>query len=217
LGNLIADAQRWAGKADVAAVNNGGIRQDLPSGQVTWGALYAVQPFANPLRRLTVPGRALRAYLATLVARDGAPTAHVSGVRLRFDHGRGGAPHLASARLAGGAELRDDARYTIVLNDFMATGTEGRILTEAATADETLASDDLDALIAYLSSRPQPVAAPNDTRITVSRPCARGTPMPPVRWRGVSEPSPTAAASRCRPTRRSTPAPLSASSPRATA
>ena len=170
LGNLIADAQRWAGKADVAAVNNGGIRQDLPSGQVTWGALYAVQPFANPLRRLTVPGRALRAYLATLVARDGAPTAHVSGVRLRFDRGRGGAPHLASARLAGGAELRDDARYTIVLNDFMATGTEGRILTEAATADQTLASDDLAALVAYLSSRPQPVTAPNDTRITMPHP-----------------------------------------------
>ena len=52
----------------------------------------------------------------------------------------------------------------------MATGTEGRILTEAATADQTLASDDLAALVAYLSSRPQPVTAPNDTRITMPHP-----------------------------------------------
>src|SRR5438105_6984035 len=29
LGNLIADAQRWAGKGDVAIMNNGGIRTDL--------------------------------------------------------------------------------------------------------------------------------------------------------------------------------------------
>lgn len=170
LGNMIADAQRWAAKADVAAVNNGGIRQDLPAGQVTWGALFAVQPFGNTLRRLTVPGRALREYLATVVAADGAPRSHVSGVTLAFDRGQDGAAHLASARLAGGAELRDDARYTIVLNDFMATGAEGRILTDAATADETLASDDLGALVGYLSSRPQPVSVPNDTRITISHP-----------------------------------------------
>lgn len=42
LGNMIADAQRWAGKADVSAVNTGGIRQDLPAGRVTWGALFEI-------------------------------------------------------------------------------------------------------------------------------------------------------------------------------
>lgn len=61
-------------------------------------------------------------------------------------------------------------RYTIVLNDFMANGAEGRILSQASTADVTLPSDDLDALVAYLSSQPQPVAAPNDNRITISEP-----------------------------------------------
>ncbi|HEX5179128.1 MAG TPA: 5'-nucleotidase C-terminal domain-containing protein [Gemmatimonadaceae bacterium] len=171
LGNLIADAQRWAGKADVAAVNNGGIRQRVAAGDATWGALFAVQPFANALRRLTVPGRALRAYLATIVGTDGVPTAHVSGIALAFDRSRADrAPRLVSARLSGGGELRDDAPYTIVLNDFMATGAEGRILTEAATGDETLSVDDLDALVAYLRSRTQPVVAPNDRRITISQP-----------------------------------------------
>lgn len=169
LGNLIADAQRWAGKADVAAVNNGGIRQDLPAGPVTWGALFAVQPFGNALRRITVPGSALRAYLETVVSAGGEPRSHVSGVALAFDMSRPAGSRLVSARLSTGAELRDDARYTIVLNDFMATGAEGGILTRAAVADEPIADDDLDALVAYLSSRPQPVAAPNDTRITISR------------------------------------------------
>src|SRR2546429_3472014 len=37
LGRLIADAQRAAGRADVAIMNNGGIRADLPEGVITWG------------------------------------------------------------------------------------------------------------------------------------------------------------------------------------
>src|SRR5881396_1910783 len=35
LGRLIADAQRSAGRGDVAIMNNGGIRSDLPEGAVT--------------------------------------------------------------------------------------------------------------------------------------------------------------------------------------
>jgi hypothetical protein len=75
-----------------------------------------------------------------------------------------------SAHLSGGGELRDDARYTIVLNDFMATGADGRILTQAAVADEPIEPDDLDALVSYVSSRPQPVVAPRESRITISHP-----------------------------------------------
>lgn len=170
LGNLIADAQRWAGKADVAAVNNGGIRQDLPAGRVTWSALFAVQPFANTLRRITVPGLALRAYLETVVTAAGEPRSHVSGVTLAFDLSRPAKSHLVKVHLARGGELRDDARYTIVLNDFMATSADGRILTQAAIADEPIEPDDLGALVSYLSSRRQPVVAPQETRITISRP-----------------------------------------------
>src|ERR1051325_7979417 len=35
LGNLIADAQRWAAKGDVAIMNNGGIRTELRAGEAT--------------------------------------------------------------------------------------------------------------------------------------------------------------------------------------
>src|SRR6267378_922675 len=37
LGRLIADAQRAAGRADVAIMNNGGIRADLPEGAIDFG------------------------------------------------------------------------------------------------------------------------------------------------------------------------------------
>src|SRR6059036_4027074 len=60
LGRLIADAQRNVAKADVAIVNNGGIRADLPAGTVTYGDLYAVQPFQNRLVRLFARGKVLK-------------------------------------------------------------------------------------------------------------------------------------------------------------
>ena len=43
----------------LAIMNNGGIRADLPSGPVTWGMVYQVQPFQNRLQRLTVKGSVL--------------------------------------------------------------------------------------------------------------------------------------------------------------
>jgi 2',3'-cyclic-nucleotide 2'-phosphodiesterase (5'-nucleotidase family) len=49
LGNLIADAQRWAAKGDVAIMNNGGIRTELRAGEATYGSLFEIQPFGNTL------------------------------------------------------------------------------------------------------------------------------------------------------------------------
>lgn len=163
LGNLIADAQRWAGQADVALVNNGGIRTGLRAGTVTYGELFEVQPFANPLRRMQVSGAALRAYLEALV-RDREPRTHVSGMVIRFDPQRRSGARVVSVTMADGAPLRDDASYSVVLNEYMATGRDGRILARGATKDERLGPTDIDALVAYLESRPQPLMAPAGKR-----------------------------------------------------
>src|ERR1019366_236860 len=56
LGNLIAAAQRARPHADVAVMNNGGIRADLHAGPVAYGSLFEIQPFANMLVRVTVRG-----------------------------------------------------------------------------------------------------------------------------------------------------------------
>jgi len=57
LGNLIADAQRAAVQADFAFMNPGGIRADLLAGEVTWGELFAVQPFGNSLVKMNLTGQ----------------------------------------------------------------------------------------------------------------------------------------------------------------
>lgn len=49
IGNFCADAYRYVAKADIAFVNGGGVRADLPKGDITYGDLFAVHPFGNTL------------------------------------------------------------------------------------------------------------------------------------------------------------------------
>jgi 2',3'-cyclic-nucleotide 2'-phosphodiesterase (5'-nucleotidase family) len=165
LGHLIADAQRWVAKADVAVTNNGGIRADLPAGIATYGRLYEVQPFGNPLHRFTLRGRDLRAYLEKLVDGRTPPRVHLSGVRLTYDPAAPPGHRIVSVTLANGRRLADGEQYTLVMNSFMATGGDGLGLNASAVRSEPLPTIDLDALIQYLKQLPQPVRAPAERRI----------------------------------------------------
>lgn len=49
LGDFTADAYRAIAEADIALVNGGGIRADLPEGDITYGDMIAVHPYGNTL------------------------------------------------------------------------------------------------------------------------------------------------------------------------
>jgi 2',3'-cyclic-nucleotide 2'-phosphodiesterase (5'-nucleotidase family) len=145
-------------------MNNGGIRTDLRAGTATYGSLFELQPFGNTLYRITVTGDVLRAYLERLVARND-PRYHVSGVELTYDPAAAPGARLRSATLANGRQIDPAAQYRIVLNNFMAEGGEGLGLSKGAIKSEHLSTIDLDALVRYLKTLPQPVRAPAEVRI----------------------------------------------------
>ena len=167
LGNLIADAMRSEGRSDVAVTNNGGIRANLRSGPASYGSLFEVQPFGNLLYRVTVSGKSLRAYFERLVARR--PNVHIAGAVLTYDSVRTTGPRLVTAMMWDGRELRDDGQYVLILNDFLATGGDGLVLTTGASRTEILPIADLDALVEYLKKQPQPVRAPSEPRIVATQ------------------------------------------------
>ena len=169
LGNLIADAQRAAGKADVAVMNNGGIRADLQAGQATYGTLFEVQPFGNTLYRLTVRGRDLRAYLERLVGRDEI-NAHVSGVNVVYLPAKPVGSRISTVTMADGRPLRDDATYTLVLTNFLLGGGDGLGLAADAIKTEPLGIPDIDALVAYVRAQRQPLRVPFEARLTAALP-----------------------------------------------
>ena len=159
LGNIIADAQRYAAQADVAIMNNGGIRSVVPAGPVTYGMLYAVQPFQNQIVRLTISGRDLRRLLEQTLG-----TIHVSGMRITYDPAGRRGNRIADARLADGRSIADGRNYTLAVSDFMAEGGGGFAMLRDLPREDTGVKD-LDALIAYLQGAPQPFAIPSDRRM----------------------------------------------------
>ncbi len=132
LGNLIADIQLAAtrapdrGGAEIALMNNTGIRADLvpgPDGTVTFGQIYAVQPFANTLVTKSFTGRQLKALLEQQF--DGqsfdqafSPSA---GFSFGFDLSRPLGSRVFDAAL-NGAPIEDARTYRVTMNSFLAGG-----------------------------------------------------------------------------------------------
>jgi 2',3'-cyclic-nucleotide 2'-phosphodiesterase (5'-nucleotidase family) len=162
LGNLIADADRAAAHADVAIVNNGGIRADLPAGTVTWGQLFEVVPFQNFVVRLRVTGAVLRQTLEHAVGMADA-RAHVSGIRVRVAPANPAGRRVTAVTLLDGRAFLDTASYTLAVPDFMAAGGSGYAMLRLPA--ENTGVVDLDALVEYLRALPQPVRPPDDVRV----------------------------------------------------
>lgn len=57
IGDFCADAYRAVSGADIAFVNGGGIRADLPEGDITYGDMVAVHPYGNTLCVAKVSGQ----------------------------------------------------------------------------------------------------------------------------------------------------------------
>jgi 2',3'-cyclic-nucleotide 2'-phosphodiesterase (5'-nucleotidase family) len=167
LGNLIADAQRWAGKGDIAIMNNGGIRAGLRAGIATYGSLFEIQPFGNTLYSVKMTGSELRDYLERVVARDELRD-HVSGVTIGYNPELPNGKRIVSLSLPAGRTLSDAAIYNVIINDFMATGGDNWGPPSDARV-RPLNIVDLDALVAYMTKLPSPVKPPEEARIFITQ------------------------------------------------
>ena len=168
LGNLIADAQRMVGAGDVALMNRGGVRADLPAGPITMGRVFEIAPFENALMRLTMRGAALRQYLEGVVDVRGAGI-HLSGMRLEVDSTRPAGQRIVRATMTDGSALDNTRTYRLILLDFLAEGGDGLGVSSGALSVEATGILDREALERYLRAAPQPVRAPDNDRIIYLR------------------------------------------------
>ncbi|WP_374407752.1 bifunctional UDP-sugar hydrolase/5'-nucleotidase [Pelagerythrobacter sp.] len=156
LGNLIADAQLFATReagAQIAFMNNSGVRAAILPGEdgtVTFGDIYAAQPFGNTLMTKTFTGAQLLALLEQQFDDDGfVQTFSASeGFALRYDMGRPSGNRVVSATLDG-APIDPAANYRVTMNSFLAAG--GDTFTVFADgAEAATGPTDLDAMESYL-------------------------------------------------------------------
>lgn len=168
LGNLVADAHRAAAHADIAFMNAGGLRADLPAGDVTWGALYTVQPFGNRVMRCTMTGAQVLRLLESQWSgahRDRPTILKVSGLSYLYNWSRPSDHRVVAAYDATGANLDPQRRYSVAVNDYLLGGGDGYpVFTEVTDGVEV--TPDIDALVAYVTATKGPVAAKIEGRIT---------------------------------------------------
>jgi 5'-nucleotidase len=119
LGNLVADAIRTATGADVGLTNGGGLRADLPAGELTYGALFEALPFDNRLATMKMTVGALKQLLARNFGHDKGILS-VSGitVRARCD----GQKLAVEVQRSDGKPLGDDVSLLVGTTDFLANG-----------------------------------------------------------------------------------------------
>jgi 5'-nucleotidase len=159
LGNLIADSQRQAMQTDFAVLNPGGIRSDIDAGTVTWGDVYAVQPFRNPLVALTLTGQQLYDLLEQQWGREqpeGGRILQISGFEYTWDPAKPvGTPRVREVRDPKGRPIVRTQKYTLTANAFLAEGGDGFSAFLSMT-DPRSGPIDLDVFADYLGKRPQP-------------------------------------------------------------
>ncbi|MBR3497601.1 MAG: bifunctional metallophosphatase/5'-nucleotidase [Selenomonadaceae bacterium] len=148
LGNLAADAFRWAAKSDIAIVNGGGLRANLPAGDVRKRNTMAIFPFGNTLRVAEIKGATVREMLEHSVEYYPASFGgflDVSGLTFSYDPSKP-ARHRVEKIFVGGQSLDENKTYTIALADFQTAGGDDytmlkglKIVGEYGTFDEILA------------------------------------------------------------------------------
>ena len=164
LSNMIVDCvknttEKVTGRhVDVALINMGGIREDMPDGEVLLGDIFAMLPFENYLCYLELKGADLRAMLEKIANHVEA----LSGVTMEIK-GR-----KAVKILVGGGPIKDDSVYGFATIDFLLSGGDG--IAAAKNARCLIQTDVLmrDAVLPYLrelTAAGKPISYPADGRV----------------------------------------------------
>ena len=170
LGNLVADIQRWAtrneesGSAQIAFMNAGGLRTDLPGGisgesaypkTVTYKQAANVQPFANTLVNMSLTGAQIKAVLEQQWQAPGATRPFLKlgmskGFEYTYDPSKTQGNRIQEMWLNGTA-INPATVYSVTVNSFLATGGDGFSALTGGTGKQDTGKTDLQAQVDYFS------------------------------------------------------------------
>ncbi|UUZ93552.1 5'-nucleotidase C-terminal domain-containing protein [Paenibacillus sp. P25] len=154
LGNLIADAMKDTMNTDFAFMNPGGIRADLPQGNILYSDLFRIQPFGNQLVKLTLTGAQIKTSLQQQWGKnaDGSAntkTLQISGLRYTADFSKPVMDRITKLEKEDGTPISDTAEYTVVVNNFMAAGGDNyTVLTQGKNVEPGVT--DIEGLYNYI-------------------------------------------------------------------
>lgn len=175
LGDIIADAQLAAtkdakgGSAVIALTNPGGIRTDMvpkENGAITFGDVFASQPFRNRLVTMTLTGSQLKELLEQQWLDPKRPRIlQVSnGFSYTWDASKPlGERVMADKMILSGRPVEPATGYRVTLNDYLAVGGDGFTVAKQGAA-ALYGGYDADALFAFFKAH-GPIGSLPPTRI----------------------------------------------------
>ncbi|HEY7772131.1 MAG TPA: 5'-nucleotidase C-terminal domain-containing protein [Marinagarivorans sp.] len=137
ISNIVAKAfLRVTPTADIGIQNGGGVRVDITAGDYTIADAFTLLPFANTLVTLEMTGAEIIATLEDALDYGLAPNGssgaypYASGLRYDVDASQAKGARFSNvqvnSRLAGDwAAIDNSATYTVVTNNFIASGQDG--------------------------------------------------------------------------------------------
>ncbi len=171
IGDLVADAMKSLTAAqgvDFAINNGGGIRADLPAGDVTKKSVFTVLPFDNTVTVLKLKGadvQALFDFIVTTPGKGAFPQVS-DGVSFTINL----VTNKAENVLVGGNPIDPAKVYTIATNNYMADGGDGYVAFKNAINRYETSTYQRDALIQYVQKLGKPLVPQINGRITLINP-----------------------------------------------
>jgi 2',3'-cyclic-nucleotide 2'-phosphodiesterase / 3'-nucleotidase / 5'-nucleotidase len=121
LGNWASDVTRNAIKADIGFQNNGGLRIDIPQGDITVGTMWRFMPFDNTIYKLTMTKAQIKEALEQAVA-DNSKGLQVSGIKFVYDSSLPSGQRVKEITREDGKAISDTETLTAAVPDFVAQG-----------------------------------------------------------------------------------------------
>ena len=133
MGDFVADALRQASGADIAMVNGGNLRENLPAGTLTYHQLFDALPYHDAVYTISASGHQIRQFLThglQLYPEECGGFIQVSGLRYTISCRAEGPPYQVSTIQVldadGHYRILDDKRhYSVALSEYMLGGGDG--------------------------------------------------------------------------------------------
>ncbi len=160
---LMDKTERLAGKkVDMGVLNFGGIRVDMPQGDIILDDMLSMFPFKNQLAYVEQTGAQIRKILESMAA---GKFQVLGGVRVVAENGR-----LVSVEI-GGAPLEDEKIYGIATISYLLGGGDGLTLDSNAVSVTIFEDVDvIDAVLEYVyaeTAAGRPIEYKTDGRIVI--------------------------------------------------
>lgn len=124
IGNWMADVMREKVDVQIAFQNAGGIRTDLPTGDLTVGDIFTVMPFDNTIVTGEMTGAQIKAVLEQSVTLYKGMM-QISGLKVKYDSTKPEYQRVTEITLENGTPVEMDKTYTVATNDFLSGGQDG--------------------------------------------------------------------------------------------